>query len=264
MVKLGVIGPGLIGRSVTLAARRAWPSIDVVEVDREQPLDALVGADVIVVATPIDTILDIIANDASRFTGSLIVDTGSTKRAILDAARAANLTTFVGGHPMAGGATTGPGAARADLFDGKPWFLIPGLNRSLLDSARSFVESLGASPVMMDDDGRDHDRLMAAVSHLPQLVASLLISVSGAAAGPPGLGHAGPGLRDTTRLAESRADIWQSIVATNAGEIAPLLRTLADQLHSCADALECDDAIRSMFETANHYHAILNGANDAT
>src|SRR5688500_17655425 len=120
-MKLAVVGPGLIGRSVGLAARRAQPDLDIVEVDRGDPGDHVAGASLIVLATPVDVILATLRYFAEAFPDATVLDTGSTKLVICTVARDAHLSNFVGGHPMAGGATTGPGEARAELFDGKTW-----------------------------------------------------------------------------------------------------------------------------------------------
>jgi prephenate dehydrogenase len=213
---LAIIGPGLIGRSVALAARRADPSTRILEIDRGDDLEGARGADLIVLATPVDVILDIVHARADVLRGSTVVDTGSTKRAIVAAARAAGLPSFVGGHPMAGAATSGPGEARADLFEGRPFFLVPhGAEAAAVGTVTTFVERLGAQPILMPDDGAEHDRVMAAVSHLPQVVAAALMVVAADAAAD-GLQWAGNGLRDTTRLASSSATVWQGIVDTNA------------------------------------------------
>ena len=245
-----VVGPGLIGRSVTLAVRRADPRAQVTEVDQGEPLRAT-DADVVVLAAPVHAILTLLRSDAEAFRGTLTIDTGSTKREIIRTARQAGLTAFVGGHPMAGGAGGGAAGARADLFDAHPWFLIPhGAPPEATAGAAEFVRSLGARPVLLDDDGAEHDRVMAAVSHLPQVVSSLLMIVADGAARDR-LAWAGPGLRDTTRLAASRAEMWESVLHTNAGELRPLLWDLARRLTDAAAHLEDDAAVRALFEQAN-------------
>jgi prephenate dehydrogenase len=259
-VRLGVVGLGLIGTSIVLAARRAWPQGTIVGLDRGHPLDALREVDTVVLATPVDVIGHTLVEHAALLSGrALVMDTGSTKRAILSAARAAGLANLVGGHPMAGGSTSGPGAARADLFDGKPWFLIPAhADAVLVDRARDFVTALGARPVVMTDDGAEHDRVMAAVSHLPQVVASALMIVVAQAAGERGLAWAGGGLRDTTRLAQSEAAMWESVLATNAAELRPLIVQLADDLRDAAGRLDDGAAMRTLFERANQYRRALD------
>jgi prephenate dehydrogenase len=259
-LKLSIIGPGLIGTSVHLAARRAWPDAHVVEIDRGQSLSQVGGADVIVLAAPVDAIIGIIARHGMQFGDALVLDVGSTKRAIVAAAREAGMQYFVGGHPMAGAASSGPAAARADLFDGRPWFLVAGrASPATVERARSFVESLGAKPVVLDDDGEEHDRVMAAVSHLPQVVASALIAMVGASSGSR-LEWAGWGLRDTTRLADSSADVWAGILASNADQIRPLLLTLADDLRTFAGRLDDPKVVRTLFASANEHRRRLAAA----
>jgi prephenate dehydrogenase len=247
---LCVLGPGLIGTSVILAAQRAWPGLEVRTIDRGEPLDVARGADVVVLAAPVDVILATLPRLGLIGGDRLIIDTGSTKRAIIAAARSAGLRRFVGGHPMAGGTTSGPTGARADLFDDRPWFLIgPDAPADARASARRFAEALGAQVVEMDDHGEAHDHLMAAISHLPQLVANALMTVV-AAVGPEALRLAGPGLRDTTRLSSSPSAMWLPILETNADEIGPLLKALAGRLDHLADRLTDRAEIARLFDEA--------------
>jgi prephenate dehydrogenase len=255
--KLAIVGPGLLGRSVALAARRAQPELVVAEIDRGQALDAVRDADLVVLSAPVDVILEILTRHADLLLETTTIDTGSTKAQIVAAARAAGLEHFVGGHPMAGAATTGSDGARADLFEGRPWFLVSsGASAGALARAQAFVSALGAVPVVLADDGAEHDRVMAAVSHLPQVVVSALMVVVARAAGER-LGWAGSGLRDTTRLADSPGPMWASILQTNAKEVAPLLVGLADELTRLAGVLDRPAAIDELFAEANRWRAYL-------
>lgn len=257
-MKIVVVGAGLIGASVALAAERAWPDATLTTLDRGDSLGPAAGADVIILATPVDVILDIVTSEAHRFGDGLILDTGSTKRQIVTKARAAGLENFVGGHPVAGLASAGSQGARVDLFDGKPWFLIPAHDGSpAIERAREFVRALGATPVVQSDDGSEHDSVMAAVSHLPQVVASVLMHVVGQASGEQGLQWAGSGLRDTTRLAASPASMWESVLASNLDAIRPLLLEVAEQLRATADQLDDSQAVRRLFESANRHRTRL-------
>jgi prephenate dehydrogenase len=256
---IAIIGLGLIGTSVKLAVQRTWSDVTIVEIERGDPLEPAYDADIVVLATPVDVIIDILRQHARHFDRAVIIDTGSTKRTIVTAARAAGLANFVGGHPMAGAASSGPREARADMFEDRPWFLVPhGAARAALECAQTFVQSLGAKPVVFEDDGSEHDRVMAAVSHLPQVVASALMVVVGDAAGERGLQWAGTGLRDTTRLAKSSATMWTSILAANARELQPLLQQLADDLRTIAATLDDAAAVERVFTTANRYRARLD------
>jgi prephenate dehydrogenase len=205
-----------------------------------------------VLAAPVDAIIDLLPRLAAVVKpDALVVDTGSTKRTIMIAAAMSGLRHFVGGHPMAGGATSGPGAARADLFDASTWFLTNPDAPAAVRRAEAFVEALGAAPVVLADRGEEHDRLMAAVSHLPQVAASVLMAVVARAVGEDNLKWAGAGLRDTTRLAESDGGLWQSVLATNSAELGPLLKYYAAELARVADRLEDPGAVRALFDEAS-------------
>jgi prephenate dehydrogenase len=253
---LAIVGPGLIGTSVALAARRRWPDLEIRTVDKGDSLGRIGKALVVILAAPVDAILEMIPQLPRAIEPhALVIDTGSTKRAILAAARESNLTHFVGGHPMAGG--TSVADASADLFDGRPWFLV---NQDAPDAVRraaTFVEALGASPIVLSDRGEEHDRLMAAVSHLPQVTASLLMAVASRAAGADNLQWAGNGLRDTTRLAASPSAMWESVLASNSRELKPLLKSLASELAAFADHLDDPEAVRKLFAEANRAKAAL-------
>lgn len=262
---IGIAGTGLIGTSIALAARRAWPQVRLSGVDRggvlthervlaafdrvSEDIDALSDADLVVLAPPVDVIVDLLPALRDRLApDTVITDTGSTKRVIVGAA--AGLRAFVGGHPMAGAERSGPDAARADLFDGRRWWVVPAENHATR-VVRAFVEGLGATP--MDVAADAHDALMAAVSHLPQVVASALMARVGQAVGEEGLAAAGAGLRDTTRLAASDGGMWASILATNADQVAPLLKALAGDLEQIAGRLErgeSREAVERLFAVA--------------
>jgi prephenate dehydrogenase len=231
---------------------RRVPQGRVTSLDRESDLVPLTAADTVVLAAPVDAILQLIPRlRALAPRALLLIDVGSTKSAIVREAARAGLDRFVGGHPMAGGTSTGPGEARADLFDGRPWFLVRG---SALEEpvarARRFVEALGGTPIEFSDHGEEHDRVVAAISHLPQVVATALLARVGEAVGRKGLAWAGNGLRDTTRLAASSPDTWRGILATNAAALAPLLRALAADVAAIADRLDEPGAVDQLFTRA--------------
>ncbi len=147
---------------------------------------------------------------------AIVTDTGSTKRAMVEAARSLPPRfTFVGGHPLGGAARGGLEHARPDLFTGRPWLLTPTGEASgeAVEKLSAFVRALGAEPRVVSVAA--HDRLLAYLSHLPQFTASALMQVIGDAVGDEGLALAGRGLVDTTRLASSPSGIWRDIAATN-------------------------------------------------
>jgi prephenate dehydrogenase len=270
---LGVIGLGLVGTSVALAARRRWPGVQVVGIDRSsvllQPkvtgvldvasttLDALIDADIVVLAIPVDAICSTLPHLAGTIPAArLVIDTGSSKRRIMTAARDAGLRSFVGGHPMAGAATAGAELARPDLFDGQTWFVVESLDAALVPAAQAFVEALGARPQAVDAD--THDLVMGAVSHLPQVVASVLMTVVAEAAGADGLAWSGAGLRDTTRLASSAPEMWTSLLASNADRVGPLLTEVAARLQALATRLKDAKEVERVFREAAAARARLD------
>jgi prephenate dehydrogenase len=248
---LAIVGPGLIGTSIALAARRRWPALQITTIDQGEALSNIGGALVVILATPVDVILQLLPKLAAAVDPeALIIDTGSTKRAVMIAAAMSGLRQFVGGHPMAGGTAPGASGARAELFDDAPWFLTNPDAPDAVQRAEKFVEALGARPIVLADHGEEHDRLMAAVSHLPQVAASTLMAVVVRVVGEQNLQWAGKGLRDTTRLAASRPEMWQSILATNSTELKPLLKYYASELIAIADKLEDPAAVTELFEEA--------------
>jgi prephenate dehydrogenase len=188
----------------------------------------------------------------------LITDVGSTKRSIADTARELPpQLSFIGGHPLAGAARGGLALARGDLFEGRRWLLTPGpahLRHDHLVRLQGFVSGLGAVPQVMSPD--EHDRLLAYLSHLPQLTASALIDTVGRAVGDH-IDLAGPGLADTTRLASSPSAIWEDICATNADAIGPALDALIETLQSVRDRLEEPAAVAELFASAQAWRERL-------
>jgi len=253
---LAIVGPGLIGTSIALAAKRRWPGLEIRAVDKGQSLGKIGDALVIVIAAPVSAILETIPKLPMVISpDALVIDTGSTKHVIMKAAAAAKIRHFVGGHPMAGG--TSLADASPDLFNGRPWFLTNPDAPEAVRRASRLVEAFGAKPVVLPDHGEEHDRLMAAISHLPQVTATTLMAIVARAAGAENLHWAGSGLRDTTRLASSQAEMWQSVLASNSHELKPLMKYLASELASFADRLEDPAAVRKLFDEANRAKAAI-------
>jgi prephenate dehydrogenase len=237
--RVGIVGLGLIGGSIALGVRRAWPSATVLGCDRSPSIaDAAIGAvvdeavgrvdglkdvDLIILAVPLGAMKELMQSIARLGTRAVITDVGSTKRQVMAAAEAAALSRFVGGHPMGGSERVGLDHARADMFDGRPWLLVRG-GGSSDDVARveRFVVGLGALPQWTDAD--THDRIVAYVSHLPQLVAVALMNAAKGAVGDDGLSAAGRAFSEMTRLASSPADLWQGILADNADFVTEALQ----------------------------------------
>ena len=189
---------------------------------------------------------------------TVVTDVGGTKRDIVAAARALPMTTtFVGGHPLGGGERGGFAFARPDLFAGRPWIFTPdgGDSAEAVERLSRFVIGLEAKPSILSAD--EHDRVMAFVSHLPQLVASVLMDTVGSAAQGEGLRMAGRGLVDTTRLASSPADVWRDICLTNADAIGDALDCFITRLTQLRGDLRRGDAVEAIFSAAAKWRAEL-------
>ena len=274
--RIAIVGCGLIGGSLALAIRRRWPGSQVIGIDRNEVLaqaerlqaitaggDTLAlaaDADLIVLAAPVRQNLGVLRRLAQAITGeALVTDVGSTKRSIVEAARALpDRLRFVGGHPLAGAAVGGIEAARADLFDGRTWLVTPDATRGDDDvrQLEAFVTGLGATPRRIAV--AEHDRLLADVSHLPQITASALMHVVGQRVGEEGLALAGRGLRDTTRLAASPADIWRDVAATNHTAIRAALDDLISVLQAMRDDLGGGDTLQQVFDSAGLWKRVLD------
>jgi prephenate dehydrogenase len=252
-LRAAIVGYGLIGGSIDLALGRLEHPPVIQALDAGDDLARASGADLIILAAPISANIRILGELGRTLThDALITDTGSTKEATVAAAEAlpANLQ-FIGGHPIAGAAAGGRAAARADLFDGKPWILTPDRRTrpQQLETLRLFVQSVGAAPRVMD--AGEHDRLLAFISHLPQLTISALMHVAGNAAGERGLALAGPGLRDSTRLAASSAALWHDIIATNRANVNAALDDLIGALQRLRDQRDADGLAQVFADAAS-------------
>jgi prephenate dehydrogenase len=274
--KIGIVGLGLIGGSIALAARQLWPSALVIAVDNKDVLETamrlhaidvaaddlivIAEADLVVLAAPTRQNIALLGElDEYVQQPAIVTDTSSTKRAIVAAAR--NLPprfTFVGGHPLGGAAKGGLEHARPDLFRGRPWLLTPTGDGAgpALEKLTAFVQALGAVPRLLGIEA--HDRLLAFLSHLPQITASALMRVVGDAVRSDGLSLAGRGLADTTRLASSPADIWKDIAATNADEIGAALDELIAVLQDLRRDLPTGERLTDVFSVAKRWRDSLD------
>ena len=197
----------------------------------------------VVVAVPPDVTADVIERELAMYPHAVVTDVASVKLAPLGELRerGVDLTHYIGSHPLAGRERGGAISARADIFIGRPWVVCRDEETPADDLA--IVEALaldvGATPIEMTPE--DHDRSVALVSHVPQLVASLL---AGRFAGAPdgALRLAGQGVRDTTRIAASAPELWVQILGANAEPVVEVLDALAADLNSVATALRAPDA----------------------
>lgn len=273
--KIAILGLGLIGGSLALAARQIWPRGMVIGVDQKRVLEqamvrhaidvaaddpvVIAEADLVILAAPVRDNIALLRDLEQHLTGTAVVtDVGSTKREIVDAARCLpERLVFVGGHPLGGAPRGGITHARPDLFEGRPWLFTPtqGRQPQELSRLKEFVTALGAVPHVLSPAA--HDRLIAFLSHLPQLTASALMHVVGSEVGEDGLALTGRGLSDTTRLASSPAAIWRDICATNADEVAAALDALIGELQALRGDLESGDGLVRIFESAAAWRGVL-------
>ena len=273
--KVAIVGLGLIGGSIALAARRHWPACLVIGVDRKDVLEkamvlhaidvaaddpvVMAEADLVILAAPVEQNIDRLAElERHVNTPAVVTDVGSTKRTTVEAARQLpSRFTFVGGHPLGGAPRGGIEHARPDLFVERPWLFTPdgGAAAGVVERLSEFVRTLGAEPHVLDPE--EHDRLLAYVSHLPQLAASALMHVVGDRAGERGLALTGRGLFDATRLASSPPDIWRDICRSNADVIAEALDELIAELRALRSGLDGGEEIDRVFESAGTWRALL-------
>ena len=273
--KVAIVGLGLIGGSIALAARHVWPTGLVIGVDRKDVLEramvhhaidvaaddpvVMAEAELVVLAAPVQQNLELLATLDNHVTGPAIVtDVGGTKRAMVERARGLpSRLTFIGGHPLGGAPRSGIDYARQDLFRGRPWLFTPADDAAgeNLERLEAFVRGLGAEPHVLSPAA--HDRLFAYLSHVPQLTATALMHVVGEAAGARGLALTGRGLADTTRLAASPPTIWRDICATNSDEIRPALDALITELERLRDGLEDAPVIDRVFDSAIVWRTVL-------
>ncbi|PRY56632.1 prephenate dehydrogenase [Knoellia remsis] len=266
--RVHVVGTGLIGTSLGLALTRAgWPVTleDISSTNAALARDLGAGSttptstappgqrgegdgpaahpDLVVVATPPDVTAGCVADALDRWPQAAVTDVASVKATVIDdlRARGADLTRFCGSHPMAGRERSGAVAGRHDLFHGRAWVLTP--TEETGEQARELVahvaRTVGAEVIVLPPG--DHDAAVASVSHVPQLMASLVAArledLDGSA-----VALSGQGLRDVTRIAASDPHLWTQILSGNATAVRDVLRAIASDLDGVIAALDALDA----------------------
>jgi prephenate dehydrogenase len=257
-MRIAVVGVGLIGGSIGLAARerlgatvagydpdpralREGVARGVLDEAAADLPGAVGGAEAVFVAAPVSALPDVAA-DVLRLTSPdcVVSDVGSTKRGVVSALQDPR---FVGGHPLAGAESSGVEHARADLFEGATWYLTPVQNTSgiLYERLYRLLRSLGARPTAIDPES--HDGILAAVSHLPHVLANALVGQACAALGSGGeqLPATGPSFRDATRVAGAASAIWTDIYLSNADALLDQIGATVERLQRVAEALRARD-----------------------
>lgn len=273
--RLAIIGAGLIGGSLALALKQAGMVDEVIGLGRRREtleqaknlglIDVIAdspaqiaGADVVMLATPMAQMQSVLQDIAPHLDEKIIVtDAGSTKTDVIAAARqilGAKIFRFVGGHPIAGAESNGPQAARADLFLGRNVVLCPQkeTDEAAVDFVSALWQSAGARVVRMD--AARHDKIFAAVSHLPHLAAFALVDeLAARAEAEDFFRFAASGFRDFTRIAGSSPELWRDVALANREAILSELTAYRGKLDEVAAALEKGDAaaLETIFSRAS-------------
>ena len=244
-----VVGAGLLGASIGLALTEK--GVDVI-LDDSSPSTLRLAIDygagraaqpgdepeLVVVCVPPDVTARVVAAELAAHPGALVTDVASVKALPLAELRelGADISRYIGSHPMAGRERGGAVSARADLFTGRPWVIAghPDITYGRAAAVERLALDLGSLPIEMEVD--DHDAGVALVSHVPQLIASLLAARL-ADAPDDAVRLAGQGLRDTTRIASSSPELWVQILGANAAPVASVLAAFRDDLDGVIAAL---------------------------
>lgn len=253
--RVRIVGTGLIGASLGMALSRKGfqvslddPSPTAAALARDLgagvlAADTTEAPDLVVVAAPPDVVADVVARELAHWPDAVVTDAASVKGAVLNALqdialqdKGVDLGRYVGSHPMAGRERSGAVAAQADLFEGRSWVVAPGPQASAVavDLVRRIAEASGSAVLVMTPD--EHDAAVAAVSHVPQIAASLVASRLRDL--PPGaIALSGQGIRDVTRIAASDPSMWTQILSGNAPAVRAVLEALAEELDGVLVAL---------------------------
>ncbi|WP_051441926.1 prephenate dehydrogenase [Arthrobacter sp. H14] len=260
-----IIGTGLLGASIGLGLRR-W-GIDVVLSDTSPSAEAVaqdIGAgrllqdaepdfapELVVCAPPPDVTAAVVVDALKRYPSAVVVDIASIKASVAAELKAAgaDLSRYVGTHPMAGREKSGPVAARAELFTSMPWVLCPPADATgqAVKTAQALALDLGAIVAKMSVE--EHDETVALISHLPQVLSSLVASRLQDTP-PQALSLAGQGLRDVTRIAASDPSLWVQILGANASRLVDILYDVREDLNRLINTLEQPEAPGSRLDLA--------------
>jgi prephenate dehydrogenase len=262
-----IVGSGLIGTSIGLGLALKGVGVSMHDLDlRAQGLaDDLIKSpsnaevDLVIFATPIGALKSILNGEFEANPMAAFIDISSVKSKVKVEVSTSTLplARFLPTHPMAGRAIGGAESARADLFQGRAWVIdTQGVDLDVIEKASELIELLGGHQI--DLDSTEHDKAVALVSHLPQLVSSLLAKqlLGGE---ERWLDLAGSGLRDTTRIAGSDSKLWREIVTANSQALAPLLLALQSDLEELIDSLEDENSVAAVIKEGQKGRARIPG-----
>ena len=262
-----IVGSGLIGSSIGLALTAKGISVTMVDIDPAAAKLAqdLMGStpseksEVTLVASPLSTVSEVIKGEIQQGLNLGFIDISSVKvKPILEvSALELDMSYFLPSHPMAGREVGGAESARADLFQGRPWIIDSrGVRTELLEAGREIIEICGAH--LIDMPAAEHDRAVALVSHLPQIMSSALAAtLEGAPA--QWLDLAGTGLRDTTRIAGSNPVLWREILVANQEALTPLLDAVIEDLKNLQLSLSSQDEVEEFIKSGNRGRSMIPG-----
>jgi prephenate dehydrogenase len=264
-----IVGSGLIGTSIGLALTARGIAVTMSDIDESaQSLSQdLMGShsgatqpvDLVIIASPVSTISHVIADQLSQGLKCGFMDISSVKTNPLLQVLSTGLNSsdFLPSHPMAGREVGGAESARADLFQARPWIIDPsGVKAELIEIGREVIHACGGHLIEMP--ASQHDQAVALVSHLPQILSSLLAAqLEGAPA--EWLDLAGSGLRDTTRIAASNPTLWREIISANQQALQPLVDKTIEDLQDLARKLRDPGVVEDFFKSGNRGRVMIPG-----
>lgn len=262
-----IVGSGLIGSSIGLALTAKGIGVTMVDIDPAAAKLAqdLMGStpsgksEITLVASPLSTVSEVIKGEIHQGLNLGFIDISSVKvKPVLEvSALDLDMSYFLPSHPMAGREVGGAESARADLFQGRPWIIDSrGVRTELLEAGRQIIEICGAH--LIDMPAAEHDRAVALVSHLPQIMSSALAAtLEGAPA--QWLDLAGTGLRDTTRIAASNPVLWREILVANQESLTPLLDKVIEDLKNLQLSLSSHNAVDEFIKSGNRGRSMIPG-----
>ena len=262
-----IVGSGLIGSSIGLALTAKGISVTMVDIDPAAAKLAqdLMGStpseksEVTLVASPLSTVSEVIKSEIQQGLNLGFIEISSVKvKPILEvSALDLDMSYFLPSHPRAGREVGGAESARADLFQGRPWIIDSrGVRTELLEAGREIIEICGAH--LIDMPAAEHDRAVALVSHLPQIMSSALAAtLEGAPA--QWLDLAGTGLRDTTRIAGSNPVLWREILVANQEALTPLLDAVIEDLKNLQLSLSSQNEVEEFIKSGNRGRSMIPG-----
>lgn len=260
--RVGIVGCGLIGTSIAMAALRTGDEVRGWDIDPEvlrrsasrsglEPVEdltaAVAGAAIVFVCTPLAHLQELVSEALDLDPTSVVADTGSVKSQIVEGIQtrvpSEALARFVGSHPMGGSERSGPEGASASFLDGAVWVITPtdATAPASTERLRDWITKIGAKPLVMDAE--KHDRVVAVVSHLPQVVSTVLMGLASHQHeyAPETLVLAAGGFRDLTRLAASNPQLWAGILRANREELTRTIDLFIEDLTSFKEQLEVED-----------------------